>query len=68
MFYLKYNPKFFYMQKKAFSCGKSVLFFWIDFTNVLSILQKSKITNNLITILGYSSGKNIIAKNIILID
>ena len=56
------------MQKKAFSCGKSVLFFWIDFTNVLSILQKSKITNNLITILGYSSGKNIIAKNIILID
>ena len=67
MFYLKCNPKFFYTQKNIF-LWKSVSFFWIDFTSVLSILQKSKVTNNLITILGYSSGKNIIAKNIILID
>ena len=44
-------------------------FFWIDFTSILSILQKSKVANNLITILSYSNDKNIyIAKNIISID
>ena len=48
---------------------KSVSFFWIDFINVLSILQKMKIANNSIMILGYSNHKNIyITKNIISID
>ena len=55
MFYLKCNPKFFYTHTKK----------TIDFTSVLSILQKSKVANNLITILGYSNDKYIyIAKNI----
>ena len=48
---------------------KGILFFWIDFTNVLSILQKLKIANNSIMILSYSNDKNIyITKNIISID
>ena len=67
MFYLKWNPKFFYTQKRN-------IFLWKvyrSFTSVLSILQKSKVANNSITILGYSNDKNIyvyIAKNIIPID
>ena len=69
MFYLKCNPKFFYTQKKNIFLWKSVSFFWIDFTSILSILQKSKTANNSITILSYSNDKNIyIAKNIISID
>ena len=68
MFYLKCNPKFFYTQKNIF-LWKSVSLFWIDFTSVLSILQKSKVANNSIAILGHSNNKNIyIAKNIISID
>ena len=64
MYYLKCNPKFFYATKKHFPVKKCILL--LD----LSILQKSKVTNNLITILGYSNDKNIyiyicIAKNII---
>ena len=55
--------------KKHIFLWKSVSFFWFDFTIVLSILQKLKVANNLITILGYSNDKNIyIAKNIISID
>ena len=71
MFYLKWNPKFFYTQKRNIFLWKSVSFFWIAFTSVLSILQKSKVANNSITIMGYSNDKNIyvyIAKNIIPID
>ena len=57
-----------YTQKNTFFCEK-VSFFWFDFTIVLSILQMSKVGNNLITILGYSNDENIyIAKNIISID
>ena len=67
-FYLKWNPKFFYTHKKHF-LRKIVSFFWIDFTIDLLILQKSKVTNSSITILGYSNDKNTyIAKNIISID
>ena len=48
---------------------KSVLFLWIDFTSVLSILQKSQIANNLITILAYSNDQNLyFVKNVISID
>ena len=58
-----------YTKKKHIFLWKSVSFFWFDFTVVLSILQKSKVANKLITILGYSNDKNIyIAKNIISID
>ena len=59
MFYLKCNPKFFLHIKKNIFLKKSVSYFWIDFISVLSILQKSKVTNNLIMILGYSNDKNI---------
>ena len=55
--------------KKNIFLWKSVSFFWIDFTSILSILQKSKTAKNSITILSYSNDKNIyIAKNIISID
>ena len=55
--------------KKKHFLWKSVSFFWTDFTSVLSILQKSKVANSSITILGYSNDRNIyIAKNIISID
>ena len=58
-----------FIHKKNVFLWKSVSLFWIDFTSVLSVLQKSKVANNLITILGYSNDQNIsIAKNIILID
>ena len=53
MYCLKCNPKFFYATKKHFPVKKCILL--LD----LSILQKSKVTNNLITILGYSNDKNI---------
>ena len=46
-------------QKKNIFLWKIVSLFWTDFTSVLSILQKSKVANNLITILGYSNDKNI---------
>ena len=67
MFYLKWNPKFFYTKKKEHFLWKV----YRSFINVLSILQKSKVANNSITILGFSNDKNIyvyIAKNIIPID
>ena len=55
--------------KKNIFLWKSVSLFWIDFTSALSILLKSKVANNLITIMGYSNDKNIyIVKNIISID
>ena len=55
--------------KKNIFLWKSVSLFWIDFTSALSILLKSKVANNFITILGYSNDKNMyIAKNIISID
>ena len=58
MFYLKCNPKFFYTHiKKHFPVKKSTIF-WLDFTSVLSSLQKSQVENNFITILGYSNDKN----------
>ena len=58
-----------FIHKKNILLWKSVLFFWIDFTSVSSILQKSKVTNSSITILGYSNDKDTyIAKNIISID
>ena len=56
-------------KKKNIFLWKSVSFFWFEFTSVLSILQKSKVANNSITILRYSNDKNIyIAKNIISAD
>ena len=45
--------------KKHIFLWKSVSFFWFDFTIVLPILQKSKVTDNLITILRYSNDNNI---------
>ena len=55
--------------KKHIFLWKSVSFFWFDLTIVLSILQKSKVASNLITILRYSNDKNMyIEKNIISID
>ena len=55
--------------KKHIFLWKSVWFFWFDLTIVLSILQKSKVASNLITILRYSNDKNMyIEKNIISID
>ena len=44
---------FFYVHTKNILFGKSVLFFWIDLTSVLSILQKLKVTNNWIKIYIY---------------
>ena len=38
--------------QKTFSCEK-VSLFWIDFTSALSILQKLKVANNLITVLSF---------------
>ena len=58
-----------FIHKNNIFLWKSVSFFWIDLTNILSIPQKLKIANNSIMILGYSNDKNIyIAKNIISID
>ena len=59
MFYLKCSPKLFYTQKQHFPVKKCIIF-WIDFTSVLSILQKLKIANNSIMILGYSNDKYIL--------
>ena len=50
--------------KKNIFLWKSVLFFWIDFTSILPILQESKFAINSVTISGYSNDKSIyIAKN-----
>ena len=52
----------FFIHKNKIFLWKCVSFFWIDFTNVLSILQKLKIANNLIVVLGYSNDKSIYCK------
>ena len=63
------QPKILLYTHKNISLWKNVSFFWIDFTSILSILQKSKVANNSITILGYSNDLRIyIANNIISID
>ena len=58
-----------FIHKNTFSCEKVLSFFWIDFTSVLSIRQKSEVANKPITILGFTNDENIYtAKNIIFID
>ena len=47
---LEMQPKILLYKKNIF-LWKSVSFFWIDFTSVLSILQKLKVANNLIMII-----------------
>ena len=67
--WLKWDSNAIQFIHKYIFLWKNVSFCWIDFTNVLSILQKLKVTNNSIAILGYSNDKNVyIVKNIILIE